>query len=158
MPKTINFSVSLVARGIHINIREQDELPHYKYSSYRVEVCAWGNVCVCCRQEVTMYVFAVGKKLRGATYIETGAMEKRPGHKQRLQNMCSYLQLVMGFWVKQFIDCLNSASWHGCWYCHSLGSLLCFTDIHNWNCMWHLVRMSKNHGFGGRYWNDSMSI
>ena len=90
-----------------------------------------------------MYVFAVGKKLRETTYIETGAMEKRPSHKQRLQNMCSYLQLVMGFWVKQFTVCLNAASWHGCWYCHSLGSLLYFTDIHNWNCMWHLVRMSK---------------
>jgi hypothetical protein len=72
--------------------------------------------------EVT-YVFAVGKKLREATYVETGALEKRPSHKQRLQNMCSYLQLVMGFWVKQFTVCLNAASWHGCWYCHSLARL-----------------------------------
>lgn len=70
-----------------------------------------------------MYVFAVGKKLRETTYIETGALEKRPSHKQRLQNMCSYLQLVMGFWVKQFTVCLNAALWHGCWYCHSFGSL-----------------------------------
>jgi hypothetical protein len=46
-----------------------------------------------------IFVFAVGKKLQETTHIETGALEKRPSHKQRLQNMCSYLQLVMGFWV-----------------------------------------------------------
>lgn len=53
VPNTINFSVSLDARGILVNIKEQAKLPYYKYSSCKVEVCAWGNVCVCCRQEVT---------------------------------------------------------------------------------------------------------
>jgi hypothetical protein len=46
-----------------------------------------------------MNVFAIGKKLQQTTYIEMGEVEKHPSHKQRLQNMCSYLQLVMGFWV-----------------------------------------------------------
>lgn len=53
MSKTIKLSLSLNARGIHVNIREQDKLPCYKYDSCRVEVCAWDNVCVCCRQEAT---------------------------------------------------------------------------------------------------------
>lgn len=53
VPKTINFSMSLDVRSIPVNIREQDKLPCYKYSSCRVKVYAWGNVCVCCRQEVT---------------------------------------------------------------------------------------------------------
>jgi hypothetical protein len=46
-----------------------------------------------------MNVFAVGKKLQETTCIQIGDLQKRPSHKQRLQNMCSYLQLVMGFWV-----------------------------------------------------------
>lgn len=51
LSKTIKFCASSNARGTHVNNREQDKLPYYKHGSCRVEVCAWGNVCVCRRQE-----------------------------------------------------------------------------------------------------------
>jgi hypothetical protein len=46
-----------------------------------------------------MNVCAISKKLQQTSYIEMGEVEKHPSHKQRLQNMYSYLQLEMGFWV-----------------------------------------------------------
>jgi hypothetical protein len=46
-----------------------------------------------------MNAFAIGKKLQQTTYIEMGEAEKHPSQKQRLWNMCSYLQLAKGIWV-----------------------------------------------------------
>ena len=43
VPKTINFSVSLDARGILVNIREQAKLPHYKDNNNNRVHCSFRN-------------------------------------------------------------------------------------------------------------------